>query len=1045
MMKKNQIYSGISNGTITNDSKMYLANTTELPTIYNESLYANYDPYKAIRELSLDNYDIESTKREINGHIDMLSNLSNSGESVLDDASYEELRTYFDKNSVRTSDGELVGGQKILEKYGITSQSSHKSSENTDADGLIEVLLGQLNDLKKSKKEEILESLSPYLTEYKNIRLFISDYKDIISEPEGKYQSNYQSNYENFIKKAKNYSTKYNSILRSIEDNRAVLGNEWADEAVAYAKNMNSTYKLVLQDVESYRDYWSSFADESDYYENFYSNKYAQSTYSELKSNKNQLNRKLRNEDLDSESIKRELDWIKKHEYDLNFVFTMTDEELEDYTKYREANGLGSEFGYTEWGDTITSKNIQAISAAKRMDNTIQNTPEIKTLWDNIEQGDSDYDTAADLHLAISSLSKQNKSNIYGRLSDEQQEALFYLCDKYGISDMTSDKVIVNASYDLERLIQEKTFEIISEFEEYGYGYYEYSYYKKLQRDALRARELAKSDEEFAREHPVLATILGIVIAPTKIYDFVENFRYTILSKGYSKSVFSIPNIHDDGVVNMTSTITGTVSNMIGEKVYELTESELLAEVAQYGYSGAVSQAQSILTKVVCTALFGPFGEIVSFGVLGAESAADSFNQNARNGNLSYESLKTALSSGIAEMIFTDLFSISSGNNSAVVEGLLGGASEFGIELATFLQDLYINGDRSEFGISINEYLKQGLTQDKAILQALKDKSLELVGAFGAGFISDAVSAYSSVITDKINNQANNKNAVSGVDASIDVVRDAWDRVNSSSAELDAVIAEMRADGINIETLVATERERMLDSMSRAFSETKYGDMDGENRGVISRLEAVETAENDPNYIKKLLAAEYLAEKQLRFLDTAYITTSNNTDTGFAKLEDTDIVSIDDKNAVAQKIDLLDNSSKNDIIKGTEENIRSKSDVLAQNRERGRQYEIEMFNVFASEYKNAVEQVTIEVYYENVRTRVDAIGLDEKGNIVIQEYKSSMTAPLTKNQKIAFEALEKYGGRIVTKEKGIFKHGREIPAGTKIAIIRPGGITYVGE
>ncbi|MBQ2862827.1 MAG: hypothetical protein IJE84_01490 [Clostridia bacterium] len=63
----------------------------------------------------------------------------------------------------------------------------------------------------------------------------------------------------------------------------------------------------------------------------------------------------------------------------------------------------------------------------------------------------------------------------------------------------------------------------------------------------------------------------------------------------------------------------------------------------------------------------------------------------------------------------------------------------------------------------------------------------------------------------------------------------------------------------------------------------------------------------------------------------------------------------------------------------------------------------------------------------------------------LQFNRSSMTAPLTKNQKIAFEALEKYGGRIVTKEKGIFKHGREIPAGTKIAIIRPGGITYVGE
>ena len=71
------------------------------------------------------------------------------------------------------------------------------------------------------------------------------------------------------------------------------------------------------------------------------------------------------------------------------------------------------------------------------------------------------------------------------------------------------------------------------------------------------------------------------------------------------------------------------------------------------------------------------------------------------------------------------------------------------------------------------------------------------------------------------------------------------------------------------------------------------------------------------------------------------------------------------------------------------------------------------------------------------RTRVDAIGLDSNGNVLIQEYKSSDTAPLTHNQEIAFEELQKSGGTVVGAGKGIFKGGYQIPAGTNVEIIRP--------
>ena len=75
---------------------------------------------------------------------------------------------------------------------------------------------------------------------------------------------------------------------------------------------------------------------------------------------------------------------------------------------------------------------------------------------------------------------------------------------------------------------------------------------------------------------------------------------------------------------------------------------------------------------------------------------------------------------------------------------------------------------------------------------------------------------------------------------------------------------------------------------------------------------------------------------------------------------------------------------------------------------------------------------------EGTKIRVDAIGVDKNtGNVVINEFKSSQTAPLTPNQKVGFPQLEAGGGTVVGNGKGIFTGGFEVPAGTKVEIIRP--------
>ena len=113
-----------------------------------------------------------------------------------------------------------------------------------------------------------------------------------------------------------------------------------------------------------------------------------------------------------------------------------------------------------------------------------------------------------------------------------------------------------------------------------------------------------------------------------------------------------------------------------------------------------------------------------------------------------------------------------------------------------------------------------------------------------------------------------------------------------------------------------------------------------------------------------------------------------------------------------------------------------KAETLANNREIGRAYEKQEFAKFSSQNRNAVEQVTIKTP-SGVRTRVDAIGLNSNGNVVINEFKSSTTAPLTKNQMIAFPEIFESGGRVVGKGKGIFIGGYQIPEGTEVKIMRP--------
>ena len=110
---------------------------------------------------------------------------------------------------------------------------------------------------------------------------------------------------------------------------------------------------------------------------------------------------------------------------------------------------------------------------------------------------------------------------------------------------------------------------------------------------------------------------------------------------------------------------------------------------------------------------------------------------------------------------------------------------------------------------------------------------------------------------------------------------------------------------------------------------------------------------------------------------------------------------------------------------------------IRRNAAKGAAFEI---NVVANRQKvqaDVVEQITVKSNLSGTRTRIDVVGNERTtGLIALTEAKSSATAPLTKNQKVAFPEIEQAGGVVVGKGKAPFVGGTDIPP-TPVKIFRP--------
>ena len=119
-----------------------------------------------------------------------------------------------------------------------------------------------------------------------------------------------------------------------------------------------------------------------------------------------------------------------------------------------------------------------------------------------------------------------------------------------------------------------------------------------------------------------------------------------------------------------------------------------------------------------------------------------------------------------------------------------------------------------------------------------------------------------------------------------------------------------------------------------------------------------------------------------------------------------------------------------------------KYDTAIKNHKAGAKFEADSFQKFKKKYNSAQTQVEVEFTLDNgkkVTLKLDAVGFDDKGKIVIQEYKSSETAGFTENQLDIY-----HRNRDILITDGVVKNGdgslKIIPKGTKVTVIRPGDV-----
>ena len=642
---------------------------------------------------------------------------------------------------------------------------------------------------KKKSYKDIKASDYDFGVDDKYITSFIEDSQAHIKKAQDNYDkvgyNDAKSAYESNTNSSNDLRERANTIRSYINANKGNLDTKTYSNLSSYLDAYGEDSQNISMSYKSKLDYFSQFEDEDAYKRNSdnvtYSKKYAKSSYADLQKAKADIEAKL-TKNKDDDALNRELYWLQNHDRDIQYVDSMSDDDLKnlqishdsnkktleaekaklqkEITEIKNKAGRASPESWSGYKEKVAR--IQEINEQLAQESPVLYYDDVgavtvnDTLRDREHEvtfsaikGNADHQAAYDNALEA----KANIEELDVKSRDLQEQIRRYETEGHVPDALISELNSVESAI-------AKNKKVIEDFNSLGYDFNELEHYNRTKESRANYIAEQQKDAEYATEHPVKATLKSIATAPASIGELVGNLVDTA-QYGYS-------NVYDDKHINQNATYTGTVGQNINDYVMDKTNSEILSWLASGAYSGITSSAQSALTTGACTLMFGAAGAPIALGIMGTEAAASSYNNAIMNGSTNAEAILTATASGIAEALFEkvsldklldigkmyDVSSMSAllksmikNSGATFAQGITEASEEFLTEISNKVADEIINGDHSAYNTAIAKYKKMGYSDDDAKEIATKDAINDVLSALYGGFIGGIGSGAGASVT----------------------------------------------------------------------------------------------------------------------------------------------------------------------------------------------------------------------------------------------------------------------------------------------------------
>lgn len=393
-----------------------------------------------------------------------------------------------------------------------------------------------------------------------------------------------------------------------------------------------------------------------------------------------------------------------------------------------------------------------------------------------------------------------------GGAGDPAQVAEYrdYLAQKYGLDQRAIDQYALLGAvsgggkradggyqnlYDLYLELENEKKQAVSALSAGGYDYGRISEYEQSMEDAARYQNDLESWQEYANEHPVLASVDSLLVAPFQGFDFLRAAGQNIGHSNPDEPDSYVPmNSYNMEATNYVNAVRSTVAQGLEEG----TDWNLLGQnVAAFLYQTGMSAGDSALAL----AAFGPSGALF---VGSSRAAASQAKDVIDRGGTKEQAVAAGVAAGAFEAIFekVSIDNLLAAKNvvdwkswlrEAAKQAGVEASEESFTEIANLLADAAIMGDRSEFQSTVRNNMVLGMTEEEAKKQTFLDMIGQVAqsavgGALSGGVMGGVVSGvnglsnrYSTMETIRANQADPNFHAQS-IQAAVDRVNE---RANS--------------------------------------------------------------------------------------------------------------------------------------------------------------------------------------------------------------------------------------------------------------------------